>query len=112
MEVIETLNKEVTTKDKIYEYEYRLIKGKFSMVYGYEVNVMQSYGIEVERKDIIDNKVVNIERDNIKNISVDKNKVHNLMEILYNNIVSPIHFIEVIGEYVDQLVLDFDVNCK
>lgn len=112
MEVIEILNKKVSAQNKIYEYEYRLIKGKISMVYGYQVNVMQSYGIEVERKDIVDNKVVNIERDNIKNISIDKEKVHNLMKILYNNIVSPIHFIEVIGEYVDQFVVDFNLNCK
>ncbi|WP_243449400.1 DUF6514 family protein [Clostridium acetobutylicum] len=76
----------------------------------YDNTKIQSYGIEVERKDFVDNKIVNIERDDIKNISVEKEKVHNLMEILYKNVVSPIHFIEVIGSYVDNYTADFDFD--
>lgn len=109
MEVVEILKKKVEMPDKVYEYEYRLIRGEFIVYHECENIKIQSYGIEVERKDVEDNKVINIERDNIKNISNNKDKVHKLMEILYNNIVSPIHFIEVLGLQVDECVSDFDI---
>lgn len=86
-----------------FKYLYRLIEQDF---YGVQV-----YGIEVEKEDIVDRKEIGIERDSVNIISPDENKVRKLLNMLYNYKVSPIHLIDIIGEYVDEYVSDFD-NCN
>ena len=66
------------------------------------------YRIEVERQDIINGGLVNIERNSVNNISTDKEKVKRLFDLVSKNNVSPIHLIDVIGEYVDEYVSDFN----
>lgn len=112
MEIVESIIKTTQEGDKTYKYEYMLTRGRISLNYIDEVMSLQSYGIEVERKDFIGDKLVNIERDSIKNISTDRYRVHNLLRILYENIVSPINFIEILGEYVDDYASDFDEAYK
>ena len=68
----------------------------------------QAYGIEVERQDVIDGDLVNIERDSVNNISTNKEKVKKLFDLVSKNNVSPIHLIDVIGEYVDEYITDFN----
>ena len=68
----------------------------------------QVYGIEVEREDIVDRKEVNIERNSVDIISPDERKVKNLLDMLCNYKVSPVHLIDIIGEYVDEYVSDFN----
>ena len=68
----------------------------------------QAYGIEVERQDVINGGLVNIERNSVNNISTDKEKVKRLFDLVSKNNVSPIHLIDVIGEYVDEYVSDFN----
>lgn len=81
-------------------YNYRLIKESYLSG--------QAYGIEVERQDFIEGVLVNIERDQIRKISNVKEKVNNLLEIVHKNKVSPIHIVDVLGEYVDNYVIDFN----
>lgn len=80
-------------------YNYRLIKEEY-------LNG-QAYGIEVERQDFVEGILVNIERDEIRKISNIKEKVNNLLEIIHKNKVSPIHIVDILGEYVDNYVMDF-----
>ncbi|WP_407644975.1 DUF6514 family protein [Clostridium polyendosporum] len=42
-------------------------------------------------------------------ISPQRHKVHNLLKMIYDNGVSPRHLIDILGEYVDTYVIDFDV---
>ena len=80
-------------------YNYRLTKENY--LGG------QAYGIEVERQDFVEGVLVNIERDKIRKISNIKEKVNNLLEIIHKNKVSPIHIVDILGEYVDNYVIDF-----
>ncbi len=83
-----------------FRYEYRLISNNYKG--------MQAYGIEIERKDYIGVKNVNLEREKVDLVSVNRHKVKKLIVDLYNNQVSPIHLIDIIGGYVDENVYEFD----
>ncbi|MFT5874762.1 MAG: hypothetical protein ACI8WT_003739 [Clostridium sp.] len=112
MVVIENLSKKVTEADVKYIYFYRLVKSQiFVSVYGIPTEV-QAYGIEIERQDIVDDTVVFIQRDCVKNISPQRHKVKSLIKMLYDNTVSPIHMIEILGDYIDEYISDFDEILK
>jgi hypothetical protein len=106
--IVENFSLSKIIGDKKYVYLYRLLKEKVAIAYKNEVIQVQSYGIEVERQDILENKLVNVQRECIKNISPERYKVHNLLKLLYDNQVSPIHLVDVLGDYVDEYILDFD----
>ncbi|KZL93265.1 DUF6514 family protein [Clostridium magnum] len=106
--VVENLVRTENVEKIRYNYFYRLLKGKISIPCEIDAIEVQSYGIEIERQDILNGELVNIERDCVENISPDRNKVHNLLQLLYDHAVSPIHLIEVLGEYIDEYIIDFD----
>jgi hypothetical protein len=112
MVVIENLCKKVTDGDVKHNYFYRLVKSEISVLACDEPTNVQAYGIEVERQDIVDDMVVCIERDCVKNISPQRYKVKNLIKMLYDNTVSPIHMIDIIGDYIDEYIVDFDEELK
>ncbi|MDF2675395.1 MAG: Uncharacterized protein K0R09_3667, partial [Clostridiales bacterium] len=35
-----------------------------------------------------------------------------LLKMLYENIVSPLHLLDILGEYVDEYIIDFDSALK
>lgn len=108
MEIVESMIKEIQVDDRVCKYEYMLTKGNLTLSNVSETINIQSYGIEVERKDFLNGELINIDHDGVKNVSSDRYKVHNLLKILYENIVSPINFIEVIGECIDEYASDYD----
>lgn len=112
MMVVENFGKREKRDGIESEYFYRVIRGNISLpVDGNDIEV-QSYGIEIERQDIVGERIVSIERDCINNISPHRYKVHNLMKMLYENTVSPIHLVEILGEYIDEYIIDFDDKLK
>ncbi|MCJ7688068.1 MAG: DUF6514 family protein [Clostridiaceae bacterium] len=112
MIIIENLSKKLTENDVKHNYFYRLIKSNMSVsMYG-ELTQVQAYGIEIERQDILDDTVVFIERDRVENISPQRHKVKNLLKMLYDNSVSPIHMIDILGDYIDEYIVDFDEMLK
>lgn len=106
--IVESMVKSETVEDRMYEYHYRMIKDNVTLSYGNNTMEVQSYGIEVERHDIVNGAVRDVSFDSIKSISPYRFKVHNLLKLLYDNEVSPVHLIEVLGEYIDEYVIDFD----
>ena len=112
MIVLENLTKKVTEGDAKHNYFYRLVKSQISVSMDNIPTQVQAYGIEIERQDIINDTVVFIERDCIQNISPQRHKVKNLLKLLYENTVSPIHMIEILGDYVDEYISDFDEMLK
>jgi len=112
MVVLENLSKKVTEDGVKHNYFYRLIKSQISVSMDNETTEMQAYGIEIERQDIVDDTVVFIERDFVENISPQRHKVKNLLKMLHENTVSPIHMIEILGEYIDEYIVDFDEKLK
>jgi hypothetical protein len=111
MLVVENLCKNESCDDIKFNYSYRMIKDKviFSEYGKLEI---QSYGIEVERIDILDDKLVKVERELVKCISPHRHKVHNLLKMLFDNVVSPLHLIDVLGEYIDDYITDYDEILK
>lgn len=112
MIIIENLSKKLTENDVKHNYFYRLVKSNMSVsMYG-ELTHVQAYGIEIERQDLLDDTVVFIERDCVENISPQRHKVKNLLKMLYDNNVSPIHMIDILGDYIDEYIVDFDEMLK
>jgi len=112
MVVLENLSKKVTDDDVRHNYFYRLVKSQMTVAMDNESTEVQAYGIEIERQDIVDDVVVFIERDCVENISPQRHKVKNLLKLLYENTVSPIHIIDVLGDYIDEYISDFDEMLK
>ena len=100
MKIVEEYTSVNKQNDVEFRYSYRLTNKEF--------HGMMVYGIEVERQDIIDGELVKIERDSVNYISTHKEKVKKLFDLVSKNNVSPIHLIDVIGEYVDEYVSDFN----
>ena len=98
--VNKNISTSILTEDKEINYSYRLTEKRFYKG--------QAYGIEVERQDVVDGSLVTVERDSIDLISPNKEKVEVLLNLLAKNNVSPIHLVDIIGEYVDQYVGEFD----
>lgn len=88
------------TDDIELRYSYKLTQGKLKEV--------QAYGIELDRVDYKDGKIINTVMDAVQVISPQKEKVKSLLQMLYKNQVSPLHLVDIIGEYVDNYVSDFD----
>ena len=86
-------------------YSYRIIENPFITDGGITIS---AYGIEVEKIGMNGQEINNIERDSVEYISPALYKVNSLLSLLYNNNVSPVHLVDVIGEYVDEYVEDFD----
>lgn len=108
MTVVESLIRNEIDGEKHYVYAYRLVKSNILLSSGSDTMEVQSYGIEVERQDLVEGKTVSIERDTVKSISPHRHKVHSLLKVLYDNSVSPIHLIDVIGDNIDEYILEFD----
>lgn len=108
MLVVETLSKNEVLNQNTYCYNYRMLKKEISLSYEGQTSRIQSYGIEIERQDIVNGVIVGIERDSINNISPQRYKVHNLIKMLYENLVSPIHLVDILGEYVDEYSADYE----
>ena len=101
MYIVNSLYSNIKNDNKESQYSYRMIKGEF--VFG------KAFGIEIERQDLIGGDVVRIERDSISNISNREEKVKELLDLVYKYQVSPVHLVDILGEYVDQYVSDFNI---
>ena len=66
------------------------------------------YGIVVKKESIKNKVVVSTIEDRVDIISKKKEVVQKLLDLLYRNQVSPIHLFDVIGETVDNCVLEFN----
>ena len=100
MKIVQNLNIVRNYDNLRHDYQYRIIETKYN-----EVN---TYGIEIERKDFNNDVLINIERNSIEKISYYLEKVRELLSILYKNEVSPIHLVDIIGEKVDEYVSEFN----
>lgn len=108
MLIVESMTRSECVKEIKYIYNYRMLKSVISMHNNIETIELQSYGIELERQDLVDGLLTGIERNVIRSISPDRHKVHNLLRLLYDNEVSPIHLVDVLGDKVDEYIIDFD----
>lgn len=107
MYIVDTLSNSTDDNGVERRYEYRVTKSSF-IPDDLKIGEVQCYGMEIERKDLVSGKVVNIEREFVKNISTYRHKVQALSKLMCDNLVSPINFIEIAGNYIDDCINDFD----
>ena len=98
LRIVETKDISVKINGREMQYVYRLLVKDY--------NNKKVYGLEVERRDINNNQIVNIERENIEKISSVKSKVKEMLDILYKGIVSPIHVVDISGEEIDKCIAE------
>ncbi|MCR6513918.1 MAG: DUF6514 family protein [Clostridium sp.] len=80
-------------------YNYKLIKSV--------LGIDEVFGIEIERLDYKGEIKINSYSEAVELISPNEEKVKGLLNMLYENGVSPIHLIDIAGEFIDECVNDF-----
>ena len=99
MRINKSLSKIVNFYDKESRYIYRIVENS--------IRNRQAFGIEIERQDFEEGEVVNLERDIVDIVASNQRKAEDILMLLFNNLVSPIHLVDIVGEYADLCVNDF-----
>lgn len=79
--------------------KYRPIKLEYYKTMVEEQNVIKQYGIEIVKTEYI-NGNIEVERSMKENVTDDANKIDNILTVLRNNEVTPIHMQDVLDEIV------------
>ncbi|MBE6070475.1 MAG: hypothetical protein E7208_00770 [Clostridium butyricum] len=83
-------------------YFYRLTQSQYQNFH--------AYGVEITREDYKGIIKVGEDKDCIELISTQKHRVKQMVMNLYQNEVSPIHLVDILGEFVDGQVHEFDIG--
>lgn len=67
------------------------------------------YGIEVELKYIMKGENVKNIKEEVKNISSKKEEVIDILQLLCRNEASPLHLLDILQDYIDRDVIQY--NC-
>ena len=99
MKINKTLSKIININEKEVKYIYRMTEKN--------IRNKQAFGIEIERQDFNDGEVINLERDYVSLVADEEKKANDLLVLLFNNLVSPIHLVDIVGEYSDLCAAEF-----
>ena len=99
MRIKKSLSKIVNFDDKESRYIYRIVENS--------IRNRQAFGIEIERQDFEEGEVINLVRDIVDIVASNQRKAEDILMLLFNNLVSPIHLVDIVGEYADLCVNDF-----
>ena len=102
MKIVEEFSTVKEKENLEMKYFYRIIESIY--------NDFPVYGIEIERKDYKGLSIVNEVKDSIKLISRQRHKVKQIIMKLVKNEASPIHLIDILGEYVDEQAYKFELG--
>lgn len=108
MVVVESIKNMMENENVTYEYIYKVLESDYSSELNQRTVKSKAYGVEVERKDIVNGQVISTCKDFIKYISPKKERVAELVKFLKNNTVSPIHLVDVIEECIEGYISDFN----
>lgn len=110
---MEICNCKVEAEEQVgYVFRYYLLEDtKKISVNELQINV-PCYGIEITSERIVNGRLDDIFCDSIAVVSSIKDKVLNLIEFLKDNEVSPHHLIDIVGEYADEWVGDFERDAR
>ena len=99
MKINKTLSKMVNINEREVKYIYRMTEKN--------VRNRQAFGIEIERQDFNNGEVINLERDYVGWVASEEKKANDILLLLFNNLVSPIHLVDIVGEYSDLCATEF-----
>lgn len=100
MKIKKSLSKIINIDNKETKYIYRITENKLKSV--------QAFGIEIERQDFNNGEIINLERDSVSILASEEKKANEILMLLFNNLVSPIHLVDIVGEYSDLCVNQFN----
>lgn len=89
-------------------YRYYLIRSNKNMERKDNIVSVPCYGIGIKSEVILNGKLLSTYDDAIDTVSSAEDKVLRLINMFKDNNVSPVHLIDIAGEYVDEWVDDFD----
>ena len=101
MRILEEYTTIIENKEVEFRYFYRVITSKY--------NGIDVYGVQIERKDYKGLVEIGNEKDTIEFVSTQRYKAKQIVMNLCKNQVSPIHLIDILGEFVDEHVYEFDI---
>lgn len=101
MRVLEEYSVVKKNDDIELKYSYRLIQSQY-----HELTV---YGIEIERRDYRQGVKINEDKDSLEIVSPHRDKVKQIVMNLCENELSPIHLVDVLGEFIDGHAHEFDL---
>ncbi|WP_346930201.1 DUF6514 family protein [Clostridium sp.] len=106
--IIETLKSNMECEENTIEYTYNLIQSELEIHMDGERRVIDVYGVEIESEVKNKGKHVKQYKEHVQCITPNKYKGSELLGLLKNNVVSPIHLIDIIEEYIETYYADFD----
>ena len=109
MNIVENRKANFKSGELSFEYYYRIIESNLDLQCDGGNYNGKVYGLEIERQDYSGEKLIKIIRSCEKVISPKKEKVEKLLDLTYKNKVSPIHLVDITGEYIDEYVNDFNI---
>ena len=89
MKIKKSLSKIINNDEMELKYFYRVTEK--------DMLKCKVFGIEVERQDFENGEIVGLERDSVKVVAHDEGKVNEILMMLCDNIVSPLHLVDIIG---------------
>ena len=99
MKINKTLSKIVNIEENEVKYIYRMTENN--------IKNRQAFGIEIERQDFNNGEIINLERDSVSLVASEERKANDILVLLFNNLVSPIHLVDIVGEYSDLCAAEF-----
>lgn len=99
MKINKTLSKIVNINEKEVKYIYRITEKS--------IRNRQAFGIEIERQDFNNGEMMSLERDSVSLVAREEKKANDILLLLFNNLVSPIHLVDIVGEYSDLCAAEF-----
>ena len=99
MKINKTLSKIVNVEENEVKYIYRMTEKS--------IKNRQAFGIEIERQDFNNGEIINLERDSVSLVASEEMKANDILVMLFNNLVSPIHLVDIVGEYSDLCDAEF-----
>jgi translation initiation factor 2 beta subunit (eIF-2beta)/eIF-5 len=106
--IIETLKSNMVCEENTVEYTYNLVQSELEVNTNGERRVIDVYGVEIESEVKNKDKHVERYREHVGCITPNRYKGSELLGLLRNNGVSPIHLIDIIEEYIEEYYADFD----
>lgn len=99
MKINKTLSKIINIEENEVKYIYRMTEKR--------IKNRQAFGIEIERQDFNNGEIINLERDSVSLVASEEMKANDILVMLFNNLVSPIHLVDIVGEYSDLCAAEF-----
>lgn len=104
MKVVEVLKAREYSLDEITEYYYKIIENEVVIENMDNINRNLVYGIEIDKILIKKNGNQTIDNEKVEIVSCNLDLVREICKILHENLVSPIHLVDVLEDNMSKIL--------